>query len=158
MPPTPRFTLYGNFEKDNDTDVFKIHFPKDEPAPTVRTTGRFEIWPSGKDHDGSAVAVGKMWLVDPTDSSILAQIDNSGAGDDGKQEVSPPMKLDKDYLLYVQRPAGKAAVPQRRQIALLRRRPASYARRSPLLFAPSESDSARVARKPPHPSQAWRRP
>lgn len=102
-------TVYGRFQKADDVDVFKFHLPAnlDHDPATERTVAYFYVYPSTDAGNGSETSIGEMWITDDL-GVIVARIDNSkgGAMDDGQQDLSPPVTVDKDYFLYVKAAAG----------------------------------------------------
>lgn len=101
-------TALGLFDTDADVDVFKFRIPAnlDFDAAVERSVGYFDIWPSGKDGDGSDTKVGKLWITDDA-GVVIASIDNNvSAMEDGAQSCSPPLMVDTDYFLHVQSPGG----------------------------------------------------
>lgn len=101
-------TALGLFDTDADVDVFKFRIPANLSIDPMgeRSVGYFDIWPSGKDGDGSDTKVGKLWITDDM-GVVIASIDNDVSSmEDGAQSLAPPLMVDTDYFLHVQSPGG----------------------------------------------------
>jgi hypothetical protein len=100
--------ILGLFESTTDVDVYTIKLPADSPVGVgQRALGYAIPLPWGANGNGSSAPLGKIWIVDPADASHhLAELDASQGEPIGK--LSPPLKLDTAYYLYVTRAAGTA--------------------------------------------------
>ena len=89
---------WGDFAA-NDKDYFLLHIPADVatalPANT-RTTAGISFYPSGTSGDGSSTDAGIVQFIDPTDMSIVAEVDASKGA-----EAQPPLTADKDYYVVI---------------------------------------------------------
>lgn len=102
-------TVYGMFDGVTDADVYSIKLPAglsvdaDSGAmASVYVTGH------GSDGNGSAAAVGKLWITDAA-GDIIARIDSS-SDDDTFRQLSPVLELDTQYYLFVERAAAPATL------------------------------------------------
>lgn len=83
----------------SDKDFFTLNIPAGVEAalqPNTRTTAGVSFYPGGIAGDGSSTSPGIVQIIDPTDMSIVAEIDASKGS-----EAQPPLVAGKDYYLLV---------------------------------------------------------
>jgi hypothetical protein len=102
--------LWGMYNTTSDVDVFTIKLPSDTTIETgTRSKGYLYVEKWGTDNDGSTAPIGKIWIVDPSDTTTthrVAEIDATAGTEPG--DLSAPLELNKTYYLFVSRGTGAA--------------------------------------------------
>ncbi len=108
--------LHGLFQTSTDKDYYSFTVPLDAPVPAVsRARADFWITSSGLDDgNGSTASPGKVYVIDPADSSThMAELDgtlygNAQSATSGPANLSVPVQLNKQYYLVVERSSQSA--------------------------------------------------
>lgn len=97
--------LWGYYDTVDDIDVFKFTLPADVPVPfEARAHANFTAFASGTNGTGSSLPTGELLVFDPADMLVpVARLDPSKS-----EDLQVPLVLDKEYWLFVNRPAGTA--------------------------------------------------
>jgi hypothetical protein len=95
--------VWGYYENETDIDVFTFTLPPDIPVdPGARAHAVLRAVPSGDLASGSTTPTGEIYVVDPAVLDVpVARIDPSKT-----LELNAPLEVDKEYYLFVTRPAG----------------------------------------------------
>lgn len=96
--------MWGYYETEADVDVYSLMLPAELQVPQGRRASAY-MWsfPFGPTASGSTVATGELTIVDPDSPDIpLARLDPGNS-----LRLRAPLALDKEYLLFVNRPSGK---------------------------------------------------
>lgn len=107
--------VHGTFQSMTDADTYTFTVPADAPvAPGARARANFWIQVSGFQANGSTATVGKVYVIDPTDTSgaHLADFDASNFSNrrDGlAPNLTFPVQLGKAYT-FVINPQSSLAV------------------------------------------------
>ncbi len=102
---------YGLFEDETDVDVFSFTIPEDTTVNSGRSTGDFWLYPSGSGQSGATMSVGKLSISAAAEPDvILVQIDGTVPHPDdfSTREITAPLELGVEYLLWVAHPGGAA--------------------------------------------------
>jgi hypothetical protein len=104
-----RHIIGGGLQSGSDIDVFSFTLPADSLIidATYRPTVSFYLQVPGVTSGDGSTSNMKAWIVDSTDSSIIASVDQANYGEDfaadnGPAEISVPVQLNHQYFLYVQ--------------------------------------------------------
>ena len=99
-------TYWGTFRDESDVDVFSFMLPAGiSVPPDRRSEGRIYIMPTGSTGSGSTATMGNMWIAEANNpEKKLAQVDAYR-----QPKFVPILESDKQYLLFVDRPATVTA-------------------------------------------------
>lgn len=101
--------IYGTYTDATDVDVFSMTIPADavNPPAGTRTTITEYLLRSGKNGNGSTTSIGRVYVTDAADATNtpIAML-NATDFSNRTPRLQPPLDFSKDYLLWVERPAG----------------------------------------------------
>ena len=101
------FTTYvwGYYETVDDVDVYKLSLPPDLAVPLgSRPSASITGFTQGPSGTGSTIQTGELVIVDPASPDVaFARLDPTKSS-----SLRAPLPLDKEYLLFVNRPQATA--------------------------------------------------